>query len=101
MHVAEAALKLEQAEHKANTAVPSDTVKINGVADTTKVSEVPIMPEKEYSIALELFLKLQHREPYPSEEPDREQMTALLHIIGARWLPCGFGPVGELTTFVC
>ena len=46
MHVANTALKLEDATHKANAAVPSDTVKINEVADTTKVRGIPIMPEK-------------------------------------------------------
>ena len=40
------------------------------------------MTEKEYGGTLKLIVKLQLRDPYPSEEPDREQMVALLHILG-------------------
>ena len=40
------------------------------------------MLESDYVEALKISTKLWRRGPYAHEEPDREQMTALLHILG-------------------
>lgn len=82
IQVAEAALRLEEAKHKAATMIPNDTVRDDEVADAIKVREMPVMPGRDYGEALKLFFKLQRRGPFPSEEPDREQMTAILYILG-------------------
>ena len=59
------------------------------------------MPGKEYGIALALFVKLQYREPYPSGQPDREPMNALLHILGGGGCYVDVALWGGLTTSVC